>query len=593
MTSRWPSCLLVATVLASACSLHSSRPPAFAAGSVAAPPFGPGLADTDREFEAQEVVPVSPNDAMAPSAPNTTTNVKLTQLGGLGEAETTIAVNPTNPLNIVAGAISVPGCYFYTSLDGGLTWTQGALPIPAGYTNLGDPTVTFCGDGSAYYQVLAFNPQVQTAVKSNIFIYRSTDGGLTWPTSSQIGERRSVFQDITDKGWMTCDTSGSAHDGTIYLEYSNPQNASCSVEFCRAIKLRRSTDHGATWAPEVIVSDFPQSPQNQGSVAVGPNGEVYVAWDLTDGIKFDKSTDGGVTFGTDLFVVGIAGIPPDPNFRRTTYPIIDADRTNGPHRGSIYFAYSDLAFGDPDILVVRSTDGGATWIGPVRVNDDTLFNHADQWAPGLTVDPLGRVIVTFYDRRRYIGKEKYEIWGAISRDGGITFDTNFLIGDTPSDVPVPNTFLGDYDCVAADSNYLYATWADQRNQLTDTAPDIYSDRYRNNFAYDEVKNVFWFTQTIMYFDVQDARFGIDLDYDIAGGSLSELRADHGWARAGCVAPLWSAPPFVDARIPPPGDGYYYLVRAHKNSGVGTYGDGWPPKRPNVRDELDETPITCP
>jgi hypothetical protein len=50
---------------------------------------------------------------------------------------------------------------------------------------------------------------------------------------------------------------------------------------------------------------------------------------------------------------------------------------------------------------------------------------------------------------------------------------------------------------------------------------------------------------------------------------------------------------VDPRVPPDGDGYYYLVRAHGPNGVGTFGDATPAARPNIRDPLDETIVTCP
>ncbi len=86
--------------------------------------------------------------------------------------------------------------------------------------------------------------------------------------------------------------------------------------------------------------------------------------------------------------------------------------------------------------------------------------------------------------------------------------------------------------------------------------------------------------------------GVNLDYDIVGGLLSELRADGAFNRATCTAAAWPAPPFVDGRMPPPADGYYDLVRAHGSSGVGTYGDA-SPARPNLRDPLDETLNVCP
>jgi hypothetical protein len=41
--------------------------------------------------------------------------------------------------------------------------------------------------------------------------------------------------------------------------------------------------------------------------AVGPEGQVYVAWGGPLGIMLDKSLDGGVTFGRDLFVTDQPG----------------------------------------------------------------------------------------------------------------------------------------------------------------------------------------------------------------------------------------------------------------------------------------------
>jgi hypothetical protein len=514
------------------------------------------------------------------------------------EAETTIAVNPTNPLNIVAGAIATFSCSFYSSLDGGQTWTQGVLEIPfPGYTVLGDPALTFCNDGTAYYEVLATANNGGGNLTSNVFVYKSTDGGLTWDFLSAPGAIVTVSLEAYDKSWITCDTSGSSRDGTLYLEYSNAQRVACNTHPCRVIKIRRSTDHGATWSNEAIPGDNPQAWQDIASMAVGPNGELNLLYIDSDSenLLFDKSADGGATFGVDKFVYQFhQPFHDDPGLRWWgALPAIDVDRSNGPHRGNIYVVYVDgTPEQDPDILFQRSTDGGSTWSTPVRVNDDPMHDRADQWSPGMVVDSQGRVIVSFYDRRRYVGLETYERWGAISRDGGVTFDTNFLISDTPSVAPV-QTWLGDYDSVAATSSYFYAVWADQRVYQAGESPDIYSDRYPNLFTYDEVRNVVWTGRNSLSFDAQDARFGQDVDYDVAGGLLGELRADQAYTHVGCIAALWPAPPFVDARVPPAGDGYYYLVRVHKGTGVGTYGDGYPFARPNIRDPLDETSITCP
>jgi hypothetical protein len=558
------------------------------------PPIGPGRPDRDRP------VNLEPEPAAASGstqAPLTTTNVSLTQGDPflLSEAETAIAIDPNNPLRILAASIGSPNAgpsvnQYYASLDGGQTWTQGGVAGQLNFQSSGDPSVAFCGDGTAYYASLILKNNL-SSYRSGIIVDSSTDGGVTWPDENRslvIDRTTASFFDITDKSWITCDTTNSAFAGRIYLEYGEPQSTT------RVIKVKRSIDHGATWSAPVVVSD---AYGNIGAVAIGPGGELYVSWAGDSGsqtsgpILFDKSTNGGVSFGTDITAVpAMIYIANDPLFRRSSIHSMAVDRSNGPYRGNIYIAFSDLRNGDPDILLVRSTNGGTTWSAPIRVNDDPAGSGADQWAQGLAVDPLGRVIVTFSDRRRYVGTERYEVWGAISRDGGQTFDSNFLIGDTPSDV-TSNTFLGDYDGVAATATRLYATWADQRPGLA-TPADVYTDAFPNTFAYDEVKGVVWTSASQMSFQTQDARFGLNLDYDVVGGLLSELRADRVFNREACIAPAWPAPPLVDGRIPPVADGYYYLVRAHGPGGVGSYGDA-SPERPNLRDPLDETLIACP
>jgi hypothetical protein len=507
-------------------------------------------------------------------------------------SETSIAVNPTNPLNLVAGAICSPFNCSYSSSDGGQTWTQVVLTPMTPYGNAGDPAVAFCGDGSVVYASLSVQSIGGGNYRSAVYINRSTNGGLSWSAPSLVVERNpTTFLFVVDKPWIACDTTGSAFANRIYVEWTD------GAPTGRIVKVKRSTDFGGSWSAEVIASDSPQKPQNQAVLAVGPTGNLYIAWDWVANagenfgqIRFDKSTDGGMTFGTNVPATTFTGINPDPHFRRLTYPAMDVDRTSGPRSGRIYIAWADNQNGDGDIFVIRSTDGGVTWSSAVRVNDDAIGNGADQWAQWIAVDPKGRVIVTFSDRRRFIGGTGYEVWGAISRDGGDTFDTNFLIADTPSDAPT-QTFLGDYDGLAVTNDRLHPTWADRRPGLA-LPPDPYTDAYPNIFDYDEVTGVVWLSNSDMSFDTQDARFGVDLDYDVVGGLLSELRTDLGFGRAACVAPAWPAPPLVDLRLPPSGDGYYYLVRAHGPAGVGTYGDG-SPARPNVRDPLDETLVTCP
>jgi hypothetical protein len=61
-------------------------------------------------------------------------------------------------------------------------------------------------------------------------------------------------------------------------------------------------------------------------------------------------------------------------------------------------------------------------------------------------------------------------------------------------------------------------------------------------------------------------------YDVAGGTLSQLRADGAATGASCLAGGQAQPSWDDARPAPPlGDGFYYLVRARNACGAGAYG----------------------
>ncbi len=61
-------------------------------------------------------------------------------------------------------------------------------------------------------------------------------------------------------------------------------------------------------------------------------------------------------------------------------------------------------------------------------------------------------------------------------------------------------------------------------------------------------------------------------YDVAGGLVVELRADHGFARATCRADDLAAPPWSDAEAgPAAGGARWYLVRAVNVCGPGTWG----------------------
>jgi hypothetical protein len=194
--------------------------------------------------------------------------------------------------------------------------------------------------------------------------------------------------------------------------------------------------------------------------AVGPNGEVYVAWAGPSGIRFNRSADGGETWmDTNIFVTEIPGgwafdIP--GIYRANGLPITCCDISNGPYRGNLYINWSDQRNGptDTDIWFVKSTDQGTTWSSPKRVNDDPAGNQ--QFFTWMTVDQkTGNIWFVFYDRREH-NNLLTDVYMALSRDGGETFQ-NFKISESPF-YPNEAIFFGDYTNISATNNVVRPIW---------------------------------------------------------------------------------------------------------------------------------------
>jgi hypothetical protein len=360
---------------------------------------------------------------------------------------------------------------FAYSTDGGATYTDGGtLPTNPG-GDAGDPVLARNeSTGRIYFSTLGFNV-------STIQVFRSDDNGVTWtaPVNGTPGGSSE------DKEWMTVDNFPGAGNGNVYLisrRFGSPAG----------IYMFRSTDHGNTFGPTggtLLVSG-----QQGAFVAVGPDHAVYAFWWNGTTLRVRKSTDFGATFAPavtvasgltggsngDLGLTGIRqGTSTAAGFRSNSFP----HAAINPVSGHIYVTFNDNPAGTDkgDIYMVMSTDGGTTWSARVRVNDDATL--ADQWQPTLAVTPDGSGIGFFYySRQEDPANNLFRFYGRTGIISGstITFTPSFAISDVASlpefgrDAVVNSTYMGDYDFAVATPGKFHVVWADNRDDLAGGAP---------------------------------------------------------------------------------------------------------------------------
>lgn len=501
------------------------------------------------------------------------TNVRANQdSSGRNQNETTVAIHPDDPTNLIGGANDArEGSYaagVYVSQDGGASWTDGLMPFRK-YPNQGDPTLAFCGDGTAVYGYLDYTAAYQP---HRLIVGRSDDGGQSWQGPGVLHEGSIPF---ADKPYIACaPDDGSFYANRAYMSWTHFSFGSSPI------RVAYSSDRGLSWQGATNISGSGV----QGSIPVaGRDGEVFVFW-LGSGLRFARSTNGGQTWGPDTLVTGVDSIGDSPFFRRNSFPTAGIDVSGGEHDGNVYVAWSDASLGDPDIVFTRSTDGGDTWSPLLRVNDDPVGNGRDQFFPWMAVDENGLVHLMWHDQRGDADNRRFHVYVATSRDGGQTFDRNLRVTDEISDGSLTG-FLGDYAALAARHGKLVPLWSDLRGGTGEQ--DVYSE-VETVFDYDIVAEVRFLEdrETLVFVD-QEPRLGASIRYDVVRGNVADLAAGSPWANASCAVEDTFDPSASVPGNPLPGQAEYVIVRAQGPRGTGSFGSG--SDHPDPRDGYDDAP----
>jgi hypothetical protein len=384
--------------------------------------------------------------------------------------EPAIAINPNSPQQVVA--VFQDNAHASYSQDAGHSWLGAEGVAPSNYRVSGDVSAAFDNQGHAFICYMAFdklgtfNYWGHHASRSGLFVRRSLDGGKTWeanhvPIIEHASEPGIPFE---DKPYIVADTTKSRYAGNLYVGWTRWTLTDSEI------LLSRSTDDGQTWSKAVEIDRHPGLPRDDNGAAegfagaVGPDGTLYAVWSQDDDIFLTTSRDGGRTFSRARAIVHTAPI---------MFAVQTLERANGfpqiavdPHSRRLYLTWSDYRNGDLDVFVSTSSDGGKKWSAPVRVNNDSVHNGADQFFQWLAVDPTdGAVNVIFYDRRGDPQNRKQIVVLARSTDGGRRFQ-NYAWTSEPFEAG--GVFFGDYSGIAAYDGRVYGVWTEKPPTVPET-----------------------------------------------------------------------------------------------------------------------------
>jgi hypothetical protein len=373
----------------------------------------------------------------------------------------------------------------YSSSNGGLSFSGTTISRTWSGNTFGitfDPGVDFDKAGNLYFSF--GGAPLSGNYPNSIAVSKSTNGGTIWSTPVAVTFNKNKAFD--DKYYLAIDRSTSTFANRIYVSWDRNQGNN------QILYISYSSNGGTTWSAPIKVNDgtsqaervigaYPAVAQQTAGGVVG--GTVFDSWhDYARNIIFvDKSTNGGVSWGTD-----VAAATTHAGFG-TDIGCVGA-RAQGPAHalkvgpsGALYLVYADpVANRGFDILLTKSTNGGASWSTPVVLNNDT--GAADQFHPTLSVESNGaggdKVTVSFYDRRDDPSNCLAYVYATQSTDSGATWAANVRMTSAQSNFDGNPNGPGDYSSSTPFSSAVWPFFCDHRstNPQTSTggAFDVYT-----------------------------------------------------------------------------------------------------------------------
>jgi hypothetical protein len=440
--------------------------------------------------------------------------------------EVTIAVNPTDPKNIVGGAkdyypADAGDCVWdgvYVTHDGGATqWQDRSFDGSPWHLRNGDtagfkqnyastfwcttdPVAYFDVNGVFYYLLMGYQADPVTGSKTckdvcpqgglNDWAFNraaqivavSHDGGDTFDTFTPVLEG-SFPIDFHDKGWVAASKDGTIH--VMWLASLAPGNL-----------YFRSIDKGKSYGDPVVMASTIDNSGQGSFLDVGTDNEVYATWLSGAGEVLRRSDDTGATWDPARVVLtpnisDMTGL--SDRDRRSVSPMFATDRNpDSPFQNALYYVWQDECTGDwavgctgdsSSVYFSSSFDTGKTFSKPMRISTPHDGRADFEIMPAVSVSPGGVIDVawfdteggriadpshTFTDNKPHMTFEEHY---AYSLDGGKTWSKELSIRDAADNGWDPalshhqdgKIFFGDYADIDSSWQAAHPVWPDTRD----------------------------------------------------------------------------------------------------------------------------------
>lgn len=377
------------------------------------------------------------------------------------EAEFHTAINPLDTNNIVLATMNGFGngggsITIYYTHDFGTTWnTSSYHGLPAGYSNSGDPVLSFDAGGNVFLVNLG---STSDRLNVNTILSKSTDGGASWSLVSTIAT------ESTDKPWLAIDKyATSSYLGNIYVPLVEN-----NVNLYTLDNTYQKTD-------SLIIPDGEHLP----SIVVKKDGTVFTSTvDIGSPniIYVQQYSNGGKNLVHSTQVVSFPDYTfnaPDISVRFQPTPYLAIDNSGGIYDGRLYMSYTASESNNTEyfnVFLTFSDDNGINWSTPTIVHSNQQ-DQVQQFYSSMYVNNTGVLIIDWYDRKNFTNTNKLtDFFMGISYDGGNNF-TEIQLNTKPSDfdfvITSSNFGIGEYHQSVATNNTAVSFWSDGRTNDLD------------------------------------------------------------------------------------------------------------------------------